>query len=77
LVLVITRSAAQGTLADSYIGFLAFFAGSSLWFFPLPFAGKIRKRQVIETIGIFATGIAGTIFIIKGISLIIGGIING
>jgi hypothetical protein len=77
LLIIITKGATQGTLAQSYLAFLAFFAGSSIWFFPLPFAGKIRKKQVIQTIGIFATGIAGTIFIIKGITILIGGILNG
>jgi hypothetical protein len=77
LLIIITKGATQGTLVQSYLAFLAFFAGSSLWFFPLPFAGKIRRKQVIQTIGIFATGIAGIIFIIKGITILIGGILNG
>lgn len=77
LLIIITKGATQGTLVQSYLAFLAFFVGSSLWFFPLPFAGKIRRKQVIETIGIFATGLAGTIFIIKGITILIGGILNG
>jgi hypothetical protein len=77
LLIIITKGATQGTLVQSYIAFLAFFIGSSLWFCPLPFAGRIRRKQVIKTIGIFATGIAGTIFIIKGITIIIGGILNG
>jgi hypothetical protein len=77
LLIIITKGATQGTLIHSYLAFLAFFAGSSLWFLPLPFAGKIRRKQVIETVGIFATGIAGIIFIIKGVTIIIGGILNG
>ena len=77
LLLILTKGATQGTLVQSYLAFLAFFAGSSIWFLPLPFAGKLRRKQVIETIGIFATGLAGTIFIIKGLALIIGGIVNG
>lgn len=77
LLIIITKGATEITLVKSYLTFLAFFAGSSLWFLPLPFAGKIRRRQVIETIGIFATGIAGTIFIVKGITILIGGILNG
>jgi len=77
LLIIITKGATQGTLVKSYLAFLAFFAGSSLWFLPLPFAGKIQRKQVIQTIGIFATGIAGTIFIIKGITILIGGILNG
>jgi hypothetical protein len=77
LLIILTKGATQSTVVQSYIAFLAFFAGSSLWFLPLPLAGKIRKKQVIETIGILATGLAGTIFIIKGITILIGGLING
>jgi hypothetical protein len=77
LLIILTKSATQGTIGESYLAFFAFFAGSSLWFFLLPFAGKIRKKKIIETIGILATGLAGTIFIIRGITSLIGGIING
>ena len=34
-------------------------------------------KKVLETIGILATGLAGIIFIIKGITSLIGGLING
>jgi len=77
LFLILTNSATQGTLARSYLAFLGFFAGSSLYFLPLPLAGRIRKKKVFETVGILATGLAGIIFIIKGITNLIGGIING
>jgi hypothetical protein len=77
LFIILTKGATQGTLIQSYLAFLAFFMGSSLWFLPLPMAGKIRKKEVLKTIGIFATGLAGIIFMIKGITSLIGGIING
>jgi hypothetical protein len=77
LFIILTKGATQNTLLQCYLAFLAFFIGSSLWFLPLPLAGKIRKKMVIETIGILATGLAGTIFIIKGITILIGGLING
>jgi sulfite exporter TauE/SafE len=77
LFLILTKSATQGTLAQSYIAFLAFFIGSSIWFLPLPLAGKIRKKEVLKNIGILATGLAGIIFMIKGITNLIGGLING
>lgn len=77
LLIMLTKGATQHTLAQNYISFLAFFAGSSLWFVPLPFAGMVKRRQVLQIIGTFATGIAGMIFIIKGITMVIGGIING
>jgi uncharacterized membrane protein (DUF485 family) len=77
LLLILTKGAVQGTLTQSYLAFLAFFIGSSLWFLPLPFAGKLKRKKALETIGVLATGLAGTIFILKGITILIGGIING
>lgn len=77
LLLILTTGATRDSITQSWMAFLAFFAGSSIWFIPVPFLGSIRKKKVIETIGIFATGLAGTIYMIKGITIIIGGIING
>jgi sulfite exporter TauE/SafE len=77
LFIILTKGATQGTLVQSYIAFMAFFIGSSLWFLPLPLAGRIRKKEVLKTIGTFATGLAGIIFMIKGITNLIGGILNG
>jgi hypothetical protein len=77
LFIILTKGATQGTLVQSYIAFLAFFIGSSLWFLPLPLAGKIRRKEVLTNIGILATGLAGIIFMIKGLTNLIGGIING
>ncbi len=77
LFLILTKGATQGTLVQSYFAFLAFFIGSSLWFLPLPLAGKIQKKEVLKKIGILATGLAGIIFMIKGITNLIGGLING
>lgn len=76
LLLIITKGAEQITLGQSYMTFLAFLTGSSLWFLPLPLAGKIRRKKAMETIGILATGLAGIIFIIKGLTIILGGILN-
>jgi sulfite exporter TauE/SafE len=76
LYIILIKGATQSTMVQSYMAFLAFFIGSSLWFLPLPLAGKIKKKKVLETIGILATGLAGTIFIIKGITSLIGGLIN-
>ena len=56
LFLILTKGAAQGTIINSYLDFLAFFIGSSLWFIPVPFAGRIRKKEALETIGMLATG---------------------
>jgi len=77
LFIVLTKGATQSSLLQSYLAFTAFFIGSSIWFLPLPFAGKIKKVEALKTIGILATGLAGIIFMIKGITNLIGGIING
>jgi sulfite exporter TauE/SafE len=77
LFIILTKGATQGTISQSYFAFLAFFIGSSVWFLPLPLAGRIRKKEVIRNIGVLATGLAGIIFMIKGITNLIGGLING
>ena len=77
LFIILTEGASEASLIKSFEAFLAFFIGSSLWFLPLPLAGKIKKKKILETIGILATGLAGIIFIIKGITSLIGGLING
>jgi hypothetical protein len=77
LMLILTRSATEGTIVQSYLAFLGFFAGTALYFIPVPLAGKIRKKKVFETIGVMATGLAGIIFMIKGLTSLIGGINYG
>lgn len=77
LFIILTKSATQGTIYQSYLAFLAFFIGSSIWFLPMPMAGKIRRKEILSTIGILATGLAGMIFMIKGLINLIGGLING
>jgi len=77
LFLVLTKGATQTSLMQSYLAFTTFFIGSSVWFLPLPFAGKFKKTEVLKTIGILATGLAGIIFMIKGLTNLIGGIFNG
>mgnify|MGYP001313562081 CR=1 FL=1 len=77
LFIILTKGATQESLIQSYIAFLAFFIGSSIWFLPLPLAGKVRKKEVLKTIGILATGLAGIVFMMKGITNLIGGITNG
>jgi sulfite exporter TauE/SafE len=76
LLIMLTSGATQESLAKSYITFIAFFAGTSIWFVPLPLLGKLKKKQIIATIGVLATGLAGAIFLIKGLTILIGGIIN-
>jgi hypothetical protein len=77
LLIMLTSSVTQETIVKSWLVFLAFFTGSSLWFVPVPLAGKINKKETIQKIGIFATGLAGIIFIVKGITILIGGFVNG
>ena len=75
LFLILTKGAVQDTIVRSYLDFFAFFAGSSIWFLPVPIAGKIRRKEVLETIGILATGLAGAIFMIKGLTNLIRAIL--
>jgi len=71
LLIILTKGATQESLVKSYIAFLAFFAGTSLWFLPLPFTGMLKKKQIIKLVGILATGLAGILFFIKGILILV------
>jgi hypothetical protein len=77
LFILLTKGAAQSSLVKSWSDLLAFFAGSLIWFLPLPAFGKFRKTKLLSTIGILATGLAGVIFMIKGLTNLIQGLING
>ena len=77
LYILLTRGATETSLTGSLLSFLAFFTGTALWFLPVPLAGLMKRRAVLETIGVLATGLAGIIFMIKGISNLIGGILYG
>lgn len=77
LLLMVTKGVSETSLATCYLSFLSFFVGSSIWFFPLPFLGRLKRREVIQTVGILATGLAGVIFIVKGLTILIGGILYG
>jgi hypothetical protein len=77
LLIILTNGSTQLSVIQSYMVFLAFFLGSSVWFLPLPLAGRIRRKEILRTIGILATGLAGMIFMIKGITNLIGGLIYG
>jgi hypothetical protein len=76
LLIILTKGATQLTIGQSYLAFLAFFIGSTFWFLPLPLAGRIKRKEILKTIGTLATGLAGMIFMIKGITNLIGGLIN-
>ncbi len=69
-ILAIAQASASGNIAGSVIFFVAFFAGTSLYFIPLPFIGFFRRKQSLQIIGKFAAVIAGCYFLYKGIFLI-------
>ena len=48
LFIIFTKGLHKEPLPQSYLAFLAFFIGSSIWFLPLPLAGKIRKRRYLK-----------------------------
>ncbi len=69
-ILAIAQASASGNIAGSVIYFVAFFAGTSLYFIPLPFIGFFHRKQSLAIIGKFAAIIAGLYFLYKGIFII-------
>lgn len=70
-LLAIAGAIDYGSITGSIKYFLAFFAGTSLFFIPMPFAGIFRKQQVVRIIGKFAALLAGILYFYKGLIILI------
>lgn len=73
-LLAMTDAAAGGSLSYSIFFFLMFFAGTSLFFLPMPFVGAFRRLQVLRIIGKMAAGIVGLYYFYAGMIAVIAGI---
>lgn len=71
LLLAFAGAASEGSILQSIVYFILFFAGTTAYFLPLVFLGLIHGKNVIHIIGKFAAGIAGLIFFVKGLILLI------
>jgi sulfite exporter TauE/SafE len=70
-LLAITGAIDSGSITGSIFFFLAFFAGTSLFFIPMPFAGMFKRQHVLRIIGKFAALLAGILYFYKGLLLLI------
>ena len=70
-ILAITQASLTRSISESVIFFVAFFFGTAIYFVPMPFISIFRRKQNFQLIGKFAAGIVGTIYLYKGIMLII------
>jgi sulfite exporter TauE/SafE len=70
-LLAITGAMDSGSIAGGLWFFFLFFLGTTLYFIPLPFIGFFRRQQVLRVIGKFAAIIAGTLYLYKGIVLLL------
>lgn len=70
-LLAITGAIDSGTITGSLLFFLAFFAGTSLYFIPMPVAGMFKRQHVLRIIGKFAALLAGILYFYKGLILLI------
>jgi sulfite exporter TauE/SafE len=70
-LLAIAGAIDSGTIAGSVLFFLAFFAGTSIFFLPMPVAGMFKRQHVLRIIGKFAAILAGFLYFYKGLILLI------
>ncbi|HNX66721.1 MAG TPA: sulfite exporter TauE/SafE family protein [Bacteroidales bacterium] len=70
-LLAITGAIDSGTIGGSIMFFLAFFAGTSVYFLPMPVAGMFKRQHVLRIIGKFAALLAGILYFYKGLILLI------
>ncbi len=67
-------AAGEPSLAGSLFFFIAFFAGTSIFFIPAPLVGFFRNFAPLRMIGRMAAGLMGLYFLYSGIILMTGGI---
>ncbi|MFZ6029836.1 MAG: sulfite exporter TauE/SafE family protein [Chloroflexota bacterium] len=66
----------QASLLGSVLFFAAFFAGTAVFFLPLPFVGAFRRAQGLRTIGKFAAIFVALYYLYTGILTLMGGLIS-
>jgi sulfite exporter TauE/SafE len=65
-LIAVTKAIGTGNISSSILFFMAFFAGSAIYFIPLPFTGFIKQRRVLRIIGKYAAILTGFIFLYQG-----------
>ncbi len=73
-LLAFAAAAQSKALSESLLYFFSFFAGTSLYFLPLPLLGLWRRRSDLQTIGRMAALVAAFFYLYRGILLIAGGL---
>lgn len=71
LLLTISSAGTTGNIQGSLATFALFFAGTMVYFLPLPAVALFRRNQVFQIIGKYSAIIAGVMFFCKGLTIII------
>ncbi len=71
-LLAATASSQTGSLLNSLIFFALFFAGTSVYFIPVPFIGLLRRHQALQTIGKLSALVSAAYYIYTGLIQLIG-----
>jgi sulfite exporter TauE/SafE len=71
-----TGAVGQASIGASLVFFAAFFAGTAVFFLPIPFVGAFRRVQALRTIGKFAAIFVALYYLYTGALYILGGMIS-
>lgn len=71
LLLAVSKGAEGGSVAAGVATFAAFFVGTAVYFLPLPVVALWRKNNILPVIGKYAAIIAGVMFFVKGVAMIL------
>jgi sulfite exporter TauE/SafE len=71
-----TGAVGQASLAASVFFFAMFFAGTSVFFLPIPFVGAFHRVQALRTIGRFAAIFIALYYLYTGVIYLLGGMIS-
>jgi hypothetical protein len=65
-VVALSQGATSRSLAGSLLFFVSFFAGTSLFFVPVPFVGAFRRHQALTHAGALAAILVGLYYLYSG-----------
>ena len=66
-VVALAQGAVNHSLAGSLLFFACFFAGTSVFFIPVPFIGSFRRQKVLVYVGSFSAILVGLYYLYSGL----------
>ena len=74
--LALAGAAGQGSIVGAVLFFLSFFAGTSLFFLPVPGLGRFGRHRALREVARLAAAVTGAFYLYRGLVLSYGGFVH-